>query len=100
MRYYDVLNDAIDTYGEHNQMIVAIEELSELQKEITKTLRGAMDLEHISEEMADVQIILDQLEIMLANRGHVSKYQNEKTRRLADRIKQTRAGRKHEQDKN
>lgn len=32
--YYETLRDAIKTFGRTNQEIVAIEELSELQKEI------------------------------------------------------------------
>jgi hypothetical protein len=74
------------TFGERAQMVVALEELAELQKEITKQLRGEGNLDHLSEEMADVQIMLDQLEIMFANRGDVATWQNVKAARLAQRI--------------
>lgn len=50
----------ISKYGQL-QIIVAIEELSELQKELTKSLRGKDNREHIIEEMADVQLVLDEL---------------------------------------
>lgn len=46
------------------QKVIAIEELSELQKEITKDLRGKCNKEHILEEMADVYIMVGQLMIM------------------------------------
>ena len=45
------------------QLIVAIEELSELQKELCKALRGKPNKENIIEELADVLIVLDQLKI-------------------------------------
>ena len=43
------------------QVIVAIEELSELQKELTKHLRGKGDRCYIAEEMADVLIVVEQM---------------------------------------
>ena len=91
MRYHGVLLDAIMTFGERAQMVVALEELAELQKEITKQLRGEGNLDHLSEEMADVQIMLDQLEIMFANRGDVATWQNVKAARLAQRIAEYKA---------
>ena len=45
------------------QLIVAIEELSELQKELCKALRGKPNKENIIEELANVLIMLDQLKI-------------------------------------
>ena len=38
------------------QVIVAIEELSELQKELCKSLRGDTNYDNIIEEIADVEI--------------------------------------------
>lgn len=48
-------------YGEIVQLVVAIEELSELQKELCKDLRGKGKRENIIEEYADVKIMLEQL---------------------------------------
>ena len=56
----NIIKQMISKYGE-KQLIVAIEELSELQKEVCKDLRGTGDREHIIEEMADVQLVLDEL---------------------------------------
>ena len=50
--------DALTAYGTRNQLIVAVEELSECQKEICKVLRGDGDLEHLAEEVADATIML------------------------------------------
>lgn len=64
------------------QKIVAIEELSELQKEITKDLRGNANDEHIAEEMADVEIMLEQLKIMYDNNDNVKRYKELKISRI------------------
>ena len=58
------LEKAIATYGKDMQLNVAIEELSELIKEICKNKRGADNREAIIEEMADCYIMLDQLRII------------------------------------
>ncbi|HPW95916.1 MAG TPA: hypothetical protein PK557_02960 [Paludibacteraceae bacterium] len=64
------------------QKIVAIEELSELQKELTKDLRGNANDEHIAEEMADVEIMLEQLKIMYGNDEEVKRYKELKISRI------------------
>lgn len=58
------LEKAIATYGVDMQLTVAVEELSELIKEICKSKRGADNLESIVEEMADCYIMLKQMEII------------------------------------
>lgn len=45
------------------QVIVAIEELSELQKELCKSLRNNYNYGNIVEEIADVEIMLEQMKI-------------------------------------
>lgn len=52
---------ALDTFGKDKQMIVAIEELSELQKELCKSLRGLNKRTQILEELADVMFMLPQV---------------------------------------
>ena len=44
--------------------MVAVEELSELQKEISKFVRGRNNREAITEEIADVYIVIEQIRIM------------------------------------
>ena len=58
------LERAIETYGKDMQLTVAIEEFSELTKEICKHKRGADNIDSIVEEMADCYIMLSQLEII------------------------------------
>lgn len=62
----DLYKKLILKYGKEAQIIVAIEELSELQKELTKWLRGKGSIEHIAEEIADVNIMIQQLEFIFA----------------------------------
>ena len=64
MNKIEVYKDAIALYGPRNQMDVAIEEMSELIKEIVKYKRGEGHLDNIIEEIADVTIMIDQLLII------------------------------------
>lgn len=64
IEFDNVIEMAIETYGHTPQKIVAMEELSELIKEISKDLRGQDNIENILEEMADVFIMLEQLRVM------------------------------------
>lgn len=79
--------EAVRTFGKTSQMIVAIEECSELIKELTKNLRGEDNADHISEEMADVYIMLDQLGMIFGNSERVSVWKRRKINRLAERLK-------------
>lgn len=65
----DNLKKIIDYYGEEKQIIKAIEEMSELQKELCKKLLGKSDRDSLVEEIADVQIMLDQLKIIVSVDG-------------------------------
>lgn len=58
------INRILQASNYNVQKVIAIEELSELQKEITKDLRGKGNKEHIAEEIADVYIMLSQLTMM------------------------------------
>ena len=52
---------AMDTYGLENQTMMVFEEMAELQKELCKALRGKIVIKNIAEEIADVEIMLEQL---------------------------------------
>ena len=58
----NVCEKLLKKYGE-KQLIIGIEEFSEITKAITKAMRGNFDIENITEEIADVYIILEQLKI-------------------------------------
>ena len=82
----EVYKRAIDTYGADMQMVVALEELSELQKEICKCMRGNINLEHMAEEIADVLIMVEQLQQLFLLQDPVSDQMDKKIARLAFRI--------------
>jgi len=58
------LQKAINTFGEEKQKCQAISELAELIKAITNDQTGRLDRNNIVEEIADVKIMLMQLEII------------------------------------
>lgn len=82
----ELLEKAIRTYGKRLQMIVAVEELSELQKEICKRQRGADNKTAIAEEIADVEIMLAQLKIMFDCKDEVAAWKRRKIKRLAENL--------------
>ena len=90
------LEKAIKTYGADMQLNVAIEELSELIKEICKNKRGRENVDCIIEEIADCYIMLKQLEIIFnIDYKDIHNMINNKINRLQKRLekvnKQTEA---------
>lgn len=81
-----VYEKAIAKNGVLLQAIVAIEELSEAQKEICKLLREEGNLDHLAEEVADATIMLEQLRLMFNLDKAVCRYMDEKVQRLADKV--------------
>jgi len=53
---------ALNKFGERNQKDMLIEEMSELTQALLKDRRGRES--NISEEIADVQIVLDQIKLL------------------------------------
>lgn len=78
----DIYKKAINTFGESAQMIVALEECSELQKEISKIIREKGDLGNLAEEIADVEIMLEQLKLIFTLHDKVVTKKGEKIERL------------------
>lgn len=85
-----LLDRAITAYGAPAQMDMAVEEMAELTKALCKVKRVSCAaeakavLENVVEEMADVQIMLDQLRIIF---GHSTAEAEEyKLERLKKRL--------------
>ena len=78
--------NAFAVYGETLQKIVAIEELSECQKEICKIIRGTGSFEHLAEEIADATIMLEQLCLMFNINDEVCNEMDAKIARLDKRL--------------
>ena len=84
MTEYQILKTAIDTYGAELQEITAMEECAELIQAISHKRRGR---EHnIAEEIADVEIMLEQLKIINNCNDEVEKIHKQKIERLFNRI--------------
>ena len=83
-KQYAVLEKAVETWGETAQTDVMIEEMAELTKVIVNHRRGRES--NISEEMADVYIMLKQLEIIFENEGKIKTFIETKINRLEERL--------------
>lgn len=91
----DILQKAIDTYGEQMQIDVAIEEMAELTKALIKerreTKNNAKAIVDICEEIADVAIMLEQLMMIFDfqlddDNTSVSDFVKHKINRLESRL--------------
>lgn len=78
----------IDHYGTRIQQDIAIEELSELQKSIIKYRREPSDKtkESVVEEIADVQVMLEQLKMIFSCRTKIDEIMDAKIDRQIKRI--------------
>lgn len=91
MNRQQILHAAVETFGRDSQMMMMVEEMSELTKAICKqrrsrTIKEKMDaINGIKEEIVDVQITLDQMKIMF---GCDEEIEREKLERLEKRIKE------------
>ena len=86
MHEMSLLQRAIAKWGEDAQMKMVLEEMSELQKEICKLWRGKDNRDAIAEEVADVEIMLDQLKLMLDIPYQVEQHRQNKLQRLQERL--------------
>ena len=80
--------NALIHYGEENQLTVALEELSECQKEICKFLRGYGNAGHLAEEVADAMIMLEQVVNIFGIDEMVAQEMVRKIERLDNRLKE------------
>lgn len=60
----NIMLDALEHYGNGPQVDMAIEEMSELTKELLKDRRGKENRSDIAMEMTDVYIMLEQLKFI------------------------------------
>lgn len=81
-----VYDAALGKWGAKMQATVAIEEMSEVIKEITKMLRGELDREHMAEEIADARIMLEQVCSMLNINDSVDSWMDYKIAALKRKV--------------
>ena len=79
---------ALALWGAEAQTLMMFEEMAELQKELCKNARGKDNRKEIAEEIADVRIMLDQMEILHNCKELSRQYKVEKLLRLLDRIEE------------
>ncbi len=93
MNEMKVLFKAIETFGIDAQLDMAIEEMSELTKEICKKKRDKDNRNEIIEEMADVYIMLEQLKIICdINQKELDDIAEIKIKRLKERLENIKNG--------
>lgn len=81
---------AVSVYGESSQVNMAVEEMAELTKALMKDKRDDVNhnsvRENVIEEIADVEIMLDQLKLIYHCFADVENIKEFKINRLAERI--------------
>lgn len=84
-----IYRDALAAWGPDAQTLMAFEEMAELQKELCKAARGRQNAAQIAEEIADVEIMLEQMKILHKCAATVAEQKARKLERLAERLKNT-----------
>jgi len=79
----NIYQEAINKWGAEPQILMAIEEMAELTDALCKAIRGRET--NVEEEIADVKIVLKQLEIMF-DKKEVDEWEKKKLKRLERRI--------------
>lgn len=79
----------INHYGTLNQKLIAIEEMAELQKAIVKHIRQESEenINSVIEEIADVQVMLEQLKMIFSCKSKTDEIMDAKIDRQIKRIK-------------
>ena len=89
---------ALATFGAGPQTFMVMEEMSELQKELCKSVRGADNRDAIAEEIADVEIMLEQMKILHKCGASVEAFKSAKLERLKGRIAEAALARKEKEE--
>ena len=84
MERHEIYTDAIRAYGETTQELIAMEECAELIQAISHKHRGRSN--NLAEEIADCEIMLEQLKIINNCHERVETIKREKIERLARRV--------------
>ncbi len=80
----ELYKKVIALFGTSSQTKIAVEEMAELIAELCRTKRADRDisLNHIAEEIADVEIMLAQLKIIFSIEEKVAEWKSKKLDRL------------------
>lgn len=86
MENQEIYRQAIDKWGAEAQITMVFEEMAELQKELCKCLRGKDNRIEIADEIADVEIMLEQMKVLFSIENGVERHKKLKLSRLKDRV--------------
>ena len=81
----EIVEAAVNKYGYRNQVLKAIEELAELQRALARysaNWMGNEEADDVHEEIADVEIMLNQLRLMF-DPNEIDDWKDSKLERLA-----------------
>ena len=92
MNELDIYDKALSHYGIKMQLVMVMEECAELSKECSKVYRalengGAFTIDGLAEEIADVQIVIGEIQRFFGLKDKVKSERKSKLYRLAERIK-------------
>ena len=88
------LERIIDFFGIAHQKVKVLEEISELTKEVCKNLNHEFDDRALEEEIADVQVMLNQVCVICGfSKGDIEYYMNLKIKRTLEVIETLRGNR-------
>ncbi len=90
MKKEEIYQKALDKWGVEAQCIILLEEMAELQIEIIMSIRRGASLQikdAIIREMADVEIMLEQMKLAFTiSEAELSYFKEEKLKRLKRRL--------------
>jgi hypothetical protein len=86
LRYEPLIKMGLDKLGVDNQTTIAIEELSELQKEICKFKRGKVNRQHLAEEISHSILMIENLIVYFNLEDEVKEEYNLALQRLVSLI--------------
>ena len=83
----EILENAIRTWGKQAQLLMVLEEMSELQKEILKNInRGKDNIPELIDETTDMEIMLTQLKMIYGINEAVKKHRADKLDKIEERL--------------
>ena len=89
MRTVRIYKKAIEKWGEPSQLLMVMEELAELIQAISHLLRGRNYAEsEVIEELADVEVMCEQLRVIIDKNDKIDKIKEEKLARLAEMLEE------------
>ena len=88
MNEFEIYEQAVKHYGHINQIVKGIEECGELIQALARWAEGDAVVGNIAEEIADVEIMLEQVKIILGDKyeEYLVLKKTEKLGKLAERL--------------